>query len=143
MREVTTELGFTKFRLMVNLTFWVDDYFTNKLDVEINTKFIFLFSLVNFKDIFEKIITQLNTNYQIAEEELGKSSLQLYSIDQIQIDYWQTNPFRVRSYVKLPFKSLYLVNIKNNDINCFMWSIPAALHPPLEQPNIVANYDFF
>ena len=134
MTQVQRELGFTKFKLMVSLTFYTGDDLLNRLDVEVHTKFIHLFSLHNFKDLFEKIITQLNTNYQITEEELGESSLQLYSINQIQLDYWQTNPFSVRSYIELPFKSKYLVNVKNKDNNCFRWSILAALHPHQNTP---------
>jgi hypothetical protein len=47
------------------------------------------------------------------------------------------------SYVELPEKiknKKAIVNVKNNDEKCFMWSILAALYPVKENPNRLNNY---
>ena len=45
------------------------------------------------------------------------------------------------SYVKTPLRSSVLVNIQNDDKNCFNWSILASLHPwERGNPNRVSNY---
>ena len=44
------------------------------------------------------------------------------------------------SYVKLPLRSSAILNIKNDDKYCFMWSILAKLHPCENNSNIVSSY---
>ena len=63
----------------------------------------------------------------------------LDSIDYIKISYFQINPFNINSYIPLPFKTKYCVHIKNEDNQCFKWSILVALFPSNHNPNRVSN----
>ena len=48
------------------------------------------------------------------------------------------------SYVKIPLRSNALINIKNIDKRCFLWSHLAHLHPcENDHPNRVSNYKHF
>ena len=141
--QTIKELGFTKLIFSVSLTYCHIGDSTNTLDSRVRTNYINLFTINNFKETFEDITNQLNNNLEIAEGELGESNLILKSIDGIKIDYWQTNPFKVKSFIELSFKSNHLVNIKNSDNKCFMWSILAALHPATDHPNRVSKYELF
>jgi hypothetical protein len=40
-------------------------------------------------------------------------------------------------------KKCCIVNVKNQDQKCFLWSILAALHPNYENPSLVTNYQPF
>ena len=45
------------------------------------------------------------------------------------------------NYVKIPFRSNAILNIQNNDKNCFLWSILADLHPcENSHPSRIRNY---
>ena len=59
------------------------------------------------------------------------------------VDY---QPIGASSYIELP-KDVYdtksMVNIKNKDQKCFMWSVLAALHPVNHNPQRVNHYEPF
>ena len=67
-------------------------------------------------------------NY-IIEAQLCKSGWRFVKIisKKIVIDKYKNNTGG--SYVPLPFSSPQLINIKNKDERCFLWSIIAHLHP--------------
>ena len=45
------------------------------------------------------------------------------------------------NYVKIPLRSNAMLNIKNDDKNCFVWSILASLHPcNNDNPIRLSNY---
>ena len=45
----------------------------------------------------------------------------------MKISFYKT--VELTSYVKIPLRSNALINIKNNDKYCFIWSFLASLHP--------------
>ena len=59
------------------------------------------------------------------------------------VDY---HPIGGTSYIVLPkdvFDSKSIINVKNEDQACFMWSILAALHPADHNPQRVSHYEPF
>ena len=59
------------------------------------------------------------------------------------VDY---HPIGGTSYIELPkdvFDSKSIINVKNEDQACFMWSILAALHPADHNPQRVSHYEPF
>lgn len=55
-------------------------------------------------------------------------------------------PLKGASYIPLPKRikdKKAIVNIKNNDQKCFMWSVLAALHPETSHPERVSHYDSY
>ena len=62
-------------------------------------------------------------------------------INTMGISFYKSGELNGSSYVKIPLRSSVLVNIKNDDKNCFNWSILASLHPcESGNPNRVSNY---
>ena len=60
----------------------------------------------------------------------------------MRIRFYKTGELNGSSHVKVPLRSIALINIKNNDIYCFLWSILAYLHPcENDHPNRVSNYN--
>ena len=59
----------------------------------------------------------------------------------MKIRFYKTSELDDWSYVKIPLRSKALINIKNNDKYCFIWSILASLHPcENDHPNRVSSY---
>ena len=59
----------------------------------------------------------------------------------MKITFFRTGELNRSSYVKNPIRSSTLINIKNDDKDCFIWSILAKLHPcEIDHPNRVSNY---
>ena len=62
-------------------------------------------------------------------------------INSMKISFYKTVELNGTSYVKIPLKTNALINIKNNDKYCFIWSILASLHPcENTHPSRVNNY---
>ncbi|VVC30199.1 Ribonuclease H-like domain [Cinara cedri] len=61
----------------------------------------------------------------------------------MNINMYKYNPFRGASYIQLPkfiSDKKVIINIKNEDNKCFLWSILAALHPAIKDANRVSKY---
>ena len=62
-------------------------------------------------------------------------------INSITIYFYQTGIMNGSNYNKNPLRSHAILNVENNDKNCFLWSIIASLHPcNNNHPNRVTNY---
>lgn len=75
-------------------------------------------------------------------EEKG-SSWVLSSVESLDLFVGKYEPLRASSYVKLPRylrKKHAIVNPKNKDQKCFIWSVLAALHPGRKHPERIAHY---
>jgi hypothetical protein len=44
------------------------------------------------------------------------------------------------TYCLLPFNTQSVINVRNNDNKCFLWSILAALYPPKDHASQVVSY---
>ena len=79
--------------------------------------------------------------HQIQVQETKESGWIFDKISSMKIRFYKTEELNGSSYVKIPLISNALINIKNNDKYCFIWSILASLHPcENDHPNRVTNY---
>ena len=61
-------------------------------------------------------------------------------INTMSTSFCKSGELNGSSYIKIPLRSSALVNFKNDDKYCFIWSKLASLHPPKANPNRVSNY---
>ena len=73
--------------------------------------------------------------------EMQESGWIFRRVNSMTISYYNTGNMDGSSYVKIPLRSSAIVNIKNDDKYCFLWSIPAKLHPCENNPNRVSKYE--
>ena len=58
------------------------------------------------------------------------------------IYFYKTGESNGSNYVKIPLRTNAVLNIENNDKNCFIWSTVASLHPcKNKHPKKVSNYE--
>ena len=147
IKKGVNKFNFTKFNVVLDLTFRrinpVPSQITNTLNTDITSKWFSTFTRISSKPIIRKIINNMITEYENKLNELNPSDLVLHSFNFITITCIQINPFNIKSYIELPFISNYLINIKNKDNKCFLWSILADLYPALANPHRVSNYKNF
>ena len=91
------------------------DIYTNQTQIQLVEN--------NYNNIVEDIRVKLR------EVEIQGSGYNLQDITSLNIQMYHINQPRGRSYIKLPFTHQSLLNIKNDDNLCFLWSILAHLHP--------------
>ncbi|MES9885136.1 MAG: C2H2-type zinc finger protein [Sedimenticola sp.] len=71
------------------------------------------------------------------------SGWKLKNVTKMEINTVKYSPFRGSSYFEMPRnirKCKGVVNIKNKDTKCCIWSVLAALHPARHNPQRVNNY---
>jgi len=79
---------------------------------------------------------------KVRESELRESGWNFISFNNLKLHITRYNNNSAGSYCKLPFKSNYIINIKNdNDEFCFLWSIIAHLHPAKSHVDRLNNYN--
>ena len=61
--------------------------------------------------------------------EMRESGWVFQRVNSMTISYYNTGNMDGSSYVKVPLRSSAILNIKNDDKYCFLWSILAKLHP--------------
>ena len=76
--------------------------------------------------------------------EMQESGWVFQRVISMTISFYNTGNMDGSSYVKIPLRSSALLNIKNDDKYCFLWSILAKLHPISDSKNghatRVSNY---
>ena len=72
--------------------------------------------------------------------EMRESGWVFQRVNSMTISYYNTGNMDGSSYVKIPLRSSAILNIKNDDKYCFLWSILAKLHPCENNSNIVSSY---
>ena len=77
--------------------------------------------------------------------EMKESGWHFQRVNSITISFYNTGNMDGSSYVKIPLRSSAILNIKNNNKYCFLWSILAKLHPcEYSHFDRVSNYrDYF
>ena len=79
--------------------------------------------------------------HQIQIQETKKSGWIFDKINAMKIRFYKTGELNVSSYVKIRLRSNALINFKNIDKYCFLWSILAYLHPcESDHPTRISNY---
>ena len=96
----------------------------------------------------QQLTEQLNTALETVEERMAifaqaGSGWTLEENHALVVEMVEYTPIGGSSYIELP-KDVYdtksIVNVKNEDQACFMWSILAALHPTDHNPQRVSSY---
>ena len=72
--------------------------------------------------------------------EMRDSGWNFQRVNSMTISFYNTGNMDGSSYVKIPLRSSAIVNIKNDDRYCFIWSILAKLHPCETNPDRVTKY---
>ena len=92
-------------------------------------------------DAIRQIIEE--QGYRIESYE-GEASYWIYQkTDNFFINTSKYTPLRGSSYINLPIKvknTKSVINIKNNDDKCFMWSVLAHLYPACQHKQRVSKY---
>ena len=134
----------------------------NRYKYKYHTLFSASFHKINAEDQRYKEIElyiNLNTNHNLTESDINNIDVRSQLENQIQIQetkesgwvfdkinsmkisFYKTVELNGTSYVKIPMRSSAILNVQNNDKNCFIWTIFASLHPcENDHPNRVSNY---
>ena len=91
-----------------------------------------------------KIDVKSPLEHQIQQHGIKDSGWRFDKNDTMTAFYYKTGDLNGSSYDKSPLRSNAILNIENNDKNCFIWSIIASLHPcNNNHSNRVSNYRKF
>lgn len=80
---------------------------------------------------------------QLEDFEKRGSGWSLYEIETLELAVNRYVPFRGSSYIELPRaikNCLGVINVKNKDQKCFLWSVLACLHPVNIHAECIYNY---
>ena len=79
--------------------------------------------------------------HQIKQQEMKNSGWRFDKKNSMTIYFYKTGEMNGSNYVKIPMRSNAILNIENNDNNCFICSKLANLHPcSNNDPNRVSSY---
>ena len=67
--------------------------------------------------------------HHIQTQETKDSGWIFAKMNSMKILFYKTRELNGSSYAKVPLRSSALINIKNDDKYCFLWSILAKLQP--------------
>ena len=90
--------------------------------------------------LFEKMKVKIYENFGKALQEKSKWSLD--SVIHLKIHMVELNPLGIGSYIPLPefiAKKNAIINMKNEDNECFKWSITRALNPKKDNPERITK----
>lgn len=111
----------------------------NSFDFQIHN---YVFCRGDDKDIIYSLIISEISN-KISNFEKKDSGWSLLKIKHMDMNVNKFNPLRGSSYIDLPLdiKHKYaVINVKNNDNECFRWAILSGLHPTNNNPHRLTNY---
>ena len=80
---------------------------------------------------------------KIDDEQLEGSDFQFQEIEEVILEIYKVRDIQASSYIGLPGKykdSKSIINIKNNDQNCFLWCILAYLYPVEDHKDRISKY---
>ena len=113
-----------------------EDYISSQTFTAYNQTDIDMDLPTAYKDLFTKF----------DEQERQGSGWYLSKIIQIEVHTATLSPLKASSYIELPKKvkrTKAVLNIKNKDNMCFIWSVLAHLHPIDKDANTVIKYQAF
>ena len=99
--------------------------------------------IYNFQD-FQKYF--INGTINAFNSINGKDYVICYGFNSIELNVVKHNPFHGSSYTELPASvknSKSVINIKNTDHKCFLYSILASRHEIASHPERVSHYEKF
>ena len=77
----------------------------------------------------DNIDVRSQLEHQIQIQEIKKSGCKFDKINSTKISFYKTGELHGTFHVKIPLRSSAIVNVRNNDKYCFLWSVLASLHP--------------
>ena len=98
----------------------------------------------NFKNQYEELNEANELNHQTDEFEQGESGYIFDSIKKLTVKMFKYHDIRASSYCKLPnpfCNSKSIVNIRNNDNYCFLWSVLAHKYRVDNHRERVTHYE--
>ncbi|KAJ8930352.1 hypothetical protein NQ314_016849, partial [Rhamnusium bicolor] len=107
-----------------------------------NSKYEIVTISRSLDEIYSHFYNVLKTKSEEFEEQ--DSGWSLLTLLFLEINMLKYNPMRASSFIPLP-PDIYcrkaIVNVKNFDLMCFKWAFLSALHPSLNNPDRIANYE--
>ena len=89
----------------------------------------------------DNIDIQSPLEHQIQQQKMKDSGWRFGKINSMTIYFYKTRELNGSNYVNIPLRSNAILNIKNSDRYCFIWSLLASLHPcNFNHPNRVSIY---
>ena len=114
-----------------------EDQRNNEIELYINLK---INHILTESDI-DNIDVRSQLEHQIQNQEMIESGWIFDKINSMKISFPKATELNGTSSVKIPLRSNAILNIQNNDKNCFIWSNLASLHPcENTHPSRVNNY---
>ena len=133
-----------QYKFKYHVLFSASFYKINKEDQRSDETEIFIDLNINnnlTESDIDNIDIKSQLEHQIRSQETKESGWIFDKINAMKIRFYKTDELNGSSYVKIPLRSNALINIKNNDKYCFIWSIFASLHPcENDHPNRVSIY---
>ena len=119
-------------------------YKINEYDQRNNETELYI-NLNNNRNLTESDINNIDVRSQLEHkiqvQETKESGWIFDKINSMKISFYKTGELNGTSYVKILLRSNALLNIKNIDKYCFIWSVLASLHPcENDHSNRVSNY---
>lgn len=108
----------------------------------IQTSNIIVLKGTNLHEVFEETISNTILR-KIDEAFMQGSGFTLSSINELVIQVNKYDPLRGSSYIKLPkylANKHAIINVKNTDDKCFMWSILSAIHQVTQDADRLNKY---
>lgn len=100
-----------------------------KNKISLKTKVYEMFTADDYDEHFEEVFEEIKTKGE--NFEIKGSGWAISEVNYLQININKYNPIRGSSYLELPesiLKRKAIINIKNNDPYCFLWSLTACIH---------------
>ena len=90
----------------------------------------------------DNVNIQWNVKARKQNLEMRESGWIFQRVNSMTISFYNTGNMDGSSYIKVPLRSSAILNIKNDDKYCFLWSILAKSHPcGNSHPDRVSNYE--
>ena len=129
-----------KYHILFSASFYKineEDQRHNEIDLYMNLK---INHNLTESDI-DNIDVRSQLEHQIQIQERKETGWIFDKIISMKISFYKTVELNGTSFVKIPLRSNAILNVQNNDKNCFFWSILASLHPcENTHPSRVNNY---
>src|SRR5277367_2578749 len=128
--------------LKVNLASYVTlDNLEREREYGLNLKNVEIYRETNLDEFWEGEVDKLAARLEAVEIE--GSGFSLKQINSLQININKYCPLKASSYLDLPEfikNKQAVINIKNEDNQCFKWAILSALYPAKTKQNKVSSY---
>ncbi|XP_015914701.2 uncharacterized protein [Parasteatoda tepidariorum] len=142
--EVTKKMQIQDLKVNCRLTGLYKKVTNDKIvreEKNFETKNTLILLSTDLEEFYSSIMSKLLT-----EAEDFKTRDSGWSLDEIiafEIRFNKYNPLRASGFISLPpviNNKVAVVNVKNDDNECFKWAILSALHPPQANPNRISHY---